>query len=411
MSFSERDINTIHSNTTFVNGRKYFGQFDNKVTSNPTTERILGNQDLKTEATIFIPVMERAEKFDLFLDSLKRSIAVSQSGLSLVILDNSVERKFQKRITNADFGSSVTEIYYHHDPRMTQSGGRNTAINNFSDGSKIIGIWDSDIYASEKTIGNLLLELTNDPALSGIAPPLGKFGGGSQEVALSIYKSIRQSRNARLKLHMPGEIGENNGVWKNDVLRTTMMRGSFFVKKDLVEKIAKCNPEGNPWLTDFVLWQNVPFFISARENNFDFGYLMRGDSVVLHDDRIDKLSVGFSLEYRTQETLKSIFMLMCRNDVFTNEDKEINKRFLEYNISAIERVTRFSHNDAVRFQRFMLEAVCLFNSSNSINDFKVETPKGFEQASEFIELLKYEPVFSRIKQIKSSNPSRAMYTV
>lgn len=411
MSFSERDINTIHSNTTFVNGRKYFGQFDSKVTSRPTTERILGNQDLKTEATIFIPVMERAEKFDLFLDSLKRSIAVSQCGLSLVILDNSIERKFLEQITNADFGSSVTEIYYHHDPRMTQSGGRNAAINNFTDGSKIIGIWDSDIYASEKTIGNLLTELTNDPALSGIAPPLGKFGGGSQEVAQSIYKNIRQSRNARLKLHMPGEIGESNGIWKNDVLRTTMMRGSFFIKKDLVQKIAKSNPVGNPWLTDFVLWQNVPFFISARENSFDFGYLMQSDTVVLHDDRVDKLSVGYSLKYRTAETLKSIFMLMYRNDVFTNEGKEINRKFLEYNISAIERVTGFNHQDAVIFQNFMLDAVNLFNSANSVNDFKVKIPNGFEQASEFIELLKYEPVFSRVKQIKSSNPSRVMYTV
>lgn len=173
MSFSERDINTIHSNTSFVNGRKYFGQFDSKVTSRPTTERILCNQDLKTEATIFIPLMERAEKFDLFLGSLKQSIAESQRALSLVILDNSIERRFQKQITNADFGSSVTEIYYHHDPRMTQSGGRNTALRNFADCSKIIGIWDSDIYASEKTVGSLLSELTNDSDLSGVAPPLG----------------------------------------------------------------------------------------------------------------------------------------------------------------------------------------------------------------------------------------------
>lgn len=210
---------------------------------------------------------------------------------------------------------------------------------------------------------------------------------------------------------MPGEIGEHNGVWKNDVLRTTMMRGSFFVKKDLVEKIANSNAENNPWLTDFVLWQNVPFFISARENNFDFGYLMQGDSVVLHDDRVDKLSVGYSLEYRTAETLKSIFMLMYRNDVFTDEGKEINRKFLKYNIPAIERVTGFNHNDAVRFQTFMLDAVSRFNSTNSVNDFNVEIPDGFERASEFIELLKYEPVFSRLKQIKSNNPSRVMYTV
>ena len=81
------------------------------------------------------------------------------------------------------------------------------------------------------------------------------------------------------------------------------------------------------------------FFISAREHNFDFGYLMQGDTVVLHDDRVDKLSVGCSLKYRTSETLKSIFILMYRNNVFTNEGKEINKKFLEYNISAIERVT------------------------------------------------------------------------
>lgn len=379
MSFSERDINAIHSNTTFVNGKKYFGEHDNKVTSKPTTERFVNNQDLRTDATIFIPVMERIEKLDLFLKSLKQSIDVSKRSISLVILDNSIERKQSQEIKNADFGSSVTEIYYHHDPRMSQSGGRNFAFNYLSANSGIIGIWDADIYASENTVNNLIEALMDDPVLSGIAPPLGKYGGGSQELALSIYKNLNSNKNTRLKLHMPGKIGEENGVWRDDVLRTTMMRGSFF--------------------------------ISARELGFDFGYLMQGDIVVLHDDRVDPLSVGYSLEYRTSETLKSIFMLMYRNDVFLKSGRETNRKFLDYNISAIERVTGLDNVKSVRFQDFMLNVATSFDLAKSPSEFEVDVPKEFEEMASFIELLKHEQVFNRIKKIKSNDSSRPLYTV
>lgn len=411
MSFSERDLNTIHSNTTFVDGRKYFGQYDHKVTSRPTTEWILKNQEQKAEASIFIPIMERVEKLDIFLMSLKQSIDHSQFGVSLVILDNSIERKFLQKIKDADLGASVTGIYYHHDPRMTQSGGRNIAFNILGNNSEIIGVWDADIYASKNTVANLLNTLINDSMLSGIAPPLGKFSGGLQEIALSVYKNIDNNKNSRLKLHMPGNIGEENGVWKGKILRTTMMRGSFFVKRNLIEDISNNNPEGKPWLTDFVLWQNVPFFISAKELNFDFGYLMQGDTVVLHDDRVDELSVGYSLEYRTSETLKSIFMLMYRNDVFKRNGSIINHKFLEYNVSAIMRVTGFDRGKSIRFQNFMLDIANIFDSANTVSQFKINVPEEFVVASEFIELLKYEPVFSRVKKIKSNNPSRPVYTI
>lgn len=45
MSFSEREINTIHANTSFIDGQKYFGKFDGLVTARPTTERLIGNHN------------------------------------------------------------------------------------------------------------------------------------------------------------------------------------------------------------------------------------------------------------------------------------------------------------------------------------------------------------------------------
>lgn len=128
MSFSEREINTIHASTSFVDGRKYFGEFDNLVTAKPTIERVIGNQDLKVNATILVPIMERLEKLAMFLSLLKESLDQSQQRVSLTFLDNSIERKLWQLIKDADFGSSVTEILYFHDPRMTQSGRRNTAV-------------------------------------------------------------------------------------------------------------------------------------------------------------------------------------------------------------------------------------------------------------------------------------------
>jgi hypothetical protein len=412
MSLSEREINLIHSKTTFVNGTKDFGEFDSLVTSTPISERFLGNQDLRSEATIIIPVMERAEKLGIFLNALRDSLDTAQIPVTLAVMDNSIERRMQTLISNADFGSSVTQIIYHHDPRMSQTSGRNFAYEKFGTESALVGVWDSDIYSSKGTVGNIVNTLQADPNLSGLAPPMAGYKGGNLDLVKQIYRNLTTNRAARMKLHMPGPIGEENGVWKGDILRTTMMRGSFMVKREMLEKIKLQNPDSKPWLEDFVLWQNVPFFISAREENFDFGYLMDQEAVVLHDDRVDELSVGYKLPYRNQETLKSLLMLMLRNEVFTDEGREINKNFLEYNLASIQRVTGLDENSSVRLQETMLRLAASFNKAETPSDWKMDIPEEFKDILDnLVQTLNYQPVFERVKSIKSSNPSRPMYTI
>lgn len=51
MSLSERQIETIHANTTFIEGKKYFGDFDRYVSETPTTEIFFGNSKFRVKSS------------------------------------------------------------------------------------------------------------------------------------------------------------------------------------------------------------------------------------------------------------------------------------------------------------------------------------------------------------------------
>jgi len=419
MSLRENEIALIHSKTTFQGGKKHFGDLDGYVSKGQIDEKL--KSSLSTpDTTVLVPVMERGAKFNLFIDTLAESIGNSNLGASVVIIDNSLEPGLLRSLREGLYAEALSvfgNVYYHHDPRATQSSGRNVAYKTFDDDAWSYGVWDSDIYSSKRTVSLVVDRLKHNIDLSGLAPPMGKYNGGNLIKARNVYKDMDGSKSVRLKLHMPGEIGEENGVWDGDVMGTTMMRGAFFVKRDMLEQIAEHNPDGNPWLEDFVLWQNVPFFIAARELNLDFGYLMNGASVVLHDDRVDNLSVGYSMPYRRIETLRSILMLMSRNEITQTNTSQ--SRFLEYTTPSITRVTGYKKEETVFFRDVLIgvaKIICESDNSEAfLEQFEFFCSSLKEPHStlirDVVKTLSEPTVFERVKKIKSLDLSRTIYSV
>ncbi|QQG47327.1 MAG: hypothetical protein HY044_04350 [Candidatus Woesebacteria bacterium] len=421
MSFLESEIALIHSNTSVHEGRKTFGQFDSLIPNYTNTE-LFPVTDERTQTAIIIPVMEREGKLNVFFERLTRAVVASGIPTSLVVMDNSLTdkmiREFEERSQRLK-GTPVTSILYHHDARMTQTTLRNHAVTNFLPSeSENVGLWDSDIYSSVQTLQKLM-QTWGLSSVNGIAPPLVGYKAGEIDEILKQYEKIRVDPEIRKRTHMPGAIGEENGVWAGDILRTTMMRGAFLVKKDFLQKIARENPNNSPWLEDFVVWQNVPFFLAAREIGLDFGYVMTSDAIVAHDDNIDELSVGYSLPYRRSETLKSLVMLMHRNKIYSPESRDINSRFLRFNLDAISRICGFDKNQAGEFQEILVEVANMINNSNDSGEFndKWQTRKvsiksdylGF--ADEVVNKLAQDEVFQRVKSLHSSDLTHAMYSI
>lgn len=422
MSLSERQIGLIHGETEVHEGRKYFGEFDRQVGQETKTEIFELCALTSPRLSIIMPVMERRARFRRTFDRLTSSLTEAELVTTLIIMDNSLlDNTIQDVKESLDQlrGTPVIRVIYHHDPRMIQSTCRNRAYREFIGNSELIGVWDSDIYCSKETLREVMGLWDTASHMCGIAPPMGSYTKGNLEVEFGLYRNVRENPLLRIKLHMPGGIGEENGIWNGNILRTTMMRGAFFVKKSLVDMIARHNNDGDPWLKDFVVWQNVPFFLSARELGGDFGYAMSGKAMVLHDDRKDRFSVTQSASYAQLETLKSLSMLMVRNQVYSPRGKAINTRFLRYNIPAISRVTTFNEHLAQSTQEALLLISGLFAESSCpesfVGEWKERAPIFPEEVSfvisEVVDKLSEKNTFNRVKKLTSFNPKKPIYTI
>ena len=422
MNYSENQIIQIHSKTTFSNGKKGFGEYDYLVPATGFTEQFVF-QNTPAKLSILLPAMERVEKFKHTLESLFISIEEAQVDTCIVVLDNSISSNLYTTLLLMMKESKhlpLTRLIYHHDPRMIQSTGRNFALSHLIEPSETLGIWDTDIYCSKYCIDGLFREWRNHPEMKGLAPPLARNKSALGAKNNGQLKDLRGKRASRLKLHMPGEIGEENGIWRGDVLRTTMMRGAYFIRRQMCSDIAEYNPERRPCLRDFAVWQNVPFFLSARELNLDFGYVMQDNLIVFHDeDNTDFLSVSSSLPYRIFETLKSMVLLIYRNRLYNPDLKAQNKRFFNYNLMAIANLFKDENIEPDKIQSLLVEIARLINDVDSgkglvlaWNDIKKNYFKHIDYLGEsIVTLLSSDDIFLRIKEIRAIDLSRPMYTV
>ncbi len=365
----------------------------------------------KPEVTVVISTMERIDKFKVTLSRLVAATRELKLLTRVVIMDNSLS-PLSINLIPFVVPENLEGIVHHHDARMIQSTARNFATSSLSDQSPNLIFSDGDIYCSRKTLCNLHRGLIAHPRIKGIAPLMKGYVGGDVDSVLNQPVNLPES-------HMPGVIGEK--IWKKegDIMRATMMRGFFWVKREMVDSVAKSNFEPTPWLQDYVVWQNVPFCIAARELGLDFAYLINGLAVVAHDDRVDNLSVGFKMPYRETETLKSLVMLMYRNSVYKTQGRSVNPRFLEYNLGAIARVANVDTNEAMEIQERLLRISELIELSASRDDFKdkymsITNTISMKDRGLFEKIVEYictGDAFNRIKNNLSTKPLRMIYSI
>lgn len=413
-NLTEAEKSTLYRNMQVINGVKYFGQLDHAVSNDEkTTEKTItpGKPDL----SVVIAVMDRPERLIETIGRISASVSNAKRPTEIVVVDNSLDDNIYQKLMDVNNNGLFTsdtliKFIYHYDPRLIIPTAWNTGTQKLSTNSKYIAIWDSDIYCAPHTFGNLLNTLDSTSDLAGIAPPLGSYQTGLIDESIDYYKDIEGDDKKRQGLHMPGAIGETIGKKRDpNILRTGLMRGAYIVRRSLVDQISADMPENDAWSRDFVCWQNVPFFLQAREAGNDFGYLMSGDNIVLHDDRVDSVSLGFRLPLRTTETLKDICQIMVRNQVFTTTNKEVHARFLQFNLSEIMRVTDLDNEKAVAIQQKLLDLAQAF-SEDSVKSF-IEDNKADDTITKVASKLQHPDVKKRVKQLHSLAPERPIYSI
>lgn len=418
LELNQENIRQIHYQTRFVDGRKYFGSFDGFVeTSSKVTQHTFNPG--KPEISIVLVTMDRPQKFRRTIDSLVNAASKVDHAVRLIVMDSSIKPEEVPKQT-AYIPPSIESIIYYHDARMTQSIARNKAVLEVSGDSNNIAIWDGDIYSSENTLLVLSDTLDKNKDICAVAPVMIGTYNDNYQLDIALYSDINTNAIKRRKTHMPGEIGEDIWIKEGDFMRSTMMRGAFMLRKQAIEEIALLNPDHSPWLKDFVVWQNVPFFLSFRELGLDMGYLLDSKAIVAHDDRIDSLSVGTSLPWRSNETLKSLTILMSRNALYNPDNRKRNfDRFLSYNIPVIERVLGTDYEKAMEVQDIIINIAKIFSESKNANEFindakytlaKVDT-KLQEKLNWVINELSNENTYHRVKKILSFDISRRIYSV
>lgn len=414
-------VEQIHNQTEIVDGRKMFGDFDWLVETDTITSEFVLNSG-KPKLAIVISTMDRDQRLKETLRRLIDSVDFLGMATRIVIMDNSIKPMWEAEVQELcknNATEAVEAFVYHHDPRMILSTARNEAIRNLIGEAGDIVLWDNDIYCCRETLDGLKKALDLYPSMVGIAPVMAGYNGGKIDEAVKEYSNVSQSSNLRQRTHMPGVIGEQIWVRNGNVMRATMMRGAFWVKRGLVDAIAAGNPEREPWLPDFIVWQNVPFFVAAREFGYDFGYILDERTVVVHDDRVDNVSVGFKLPFCGPETMKALVMMMVRNQVFTDEGKFSNPRFIEYNLSAISRVAAVEREDAIIIQHGLLNIARSIYENNTPGDFRrsyFELRQDFpaearDLCDKMVGSICAGKAYSRIKQLTSPKSSRMIYSV
>lgn len=414
-------IKRIHHSAILVDGKKFFGEYDALVETGSNTSLHTFNPG-KVDKVILIAAMERPERLKETVARILSSVKDSKVSTRILVMDNSIRPSLKDDVfdwVTSGANTAIESVVYYHNPRMTQATGRNIAFRNLIDDAQDIVLWDGDIYCGTDCLGKLNDIQKQKPNLSAIAPALVGYISGNIDERISEFSDIETNSNTRGKTYMPGKIGEQIWVREGKLMRATMMRGAFSVKRSLVEAVAASNSTKDPWLQDFVSLNNVAFFIAARELGYDFAYLLDPSAIVAHDDNVDEYSVGFRLPMRERQTLMEITALMVRNRVFTETGRQTNPRFLKFNLSEISRSTEVNEETASIIQEYLLKFAAFIDKSKDKNELNLEyremrptIPHTILKALDgVITRICLDNSLLRIKALKSIKPSRMMYSV
>ncbi len=416
---TETQRQMIFQEMQVINGRKHFGTYDHLIVAGDQTQVFCWNTGAPT-LSLILPVMDRPQRFLTTLTRLIVALEYAQCTSEILVMDNSLEPGLLSLLVNAlaNFrGDALGSVLYHHDPRLTFSTARNRATQELSGSSALVASWDSDIYCQETTIARLLEAWESVPFFSGIAPPLGGYRGEDLAASFLRYTTLQMDASLRRRLRMPGEIAEERGIWHGSVLETAIMRGAFIVKRTLVEQVAARMPAQEPWSRDAVLWSNVPFFLMASELGAQWGYLMRGEAIVLHDDQEDAVAMGTAYPERSVETLKTMMLLCYRNHLEMPEAQRLNRDFLAFNLDTITRVLGCDQQVATRLQQMLLTlagclrhavdpAALVTNSQKVLHAYPQEINR---IGMRIIRKLEHKEVFQRVKSLHSLDVKHPIY--
>ena len=405
-------VQEIHNQENVVNGRKKFGIFDSLISKKPILNRETIGQG-KVDLSIVIPVMDRPDKFALSSKRLIESAKKAGVSTEIIVMDNSLVpiRSYVTETMPEQIDGPLKKIHYYWDPRIIQSTERNIAVGQFASGS-IIGIWDCDIYASPGVIGEIMKSFTLRPDIDALSPILGNHQGADVEKSFEQYSGISQSNLSTFNLIRPGPFQIKNNPRENVLLKAAKLRSNFFVRTSILGSIAQGNPTFEPWLIDFVTWQNGPFFASLAELGKSAAYVINDNAISVHDNNGDGLSItnGMNINYyKNVQTLKSHILMMKRNQLYKQENKDLNKDYLNSILKTVKFAADFVGVKSDTIFKLMFDVAKIIDKTPTPEDFTkaVSEELTFENEKQksimllIIGNLSHPEVFTRIKRLRS----------
>ena len=98
----------------------------------------------------------------------------------------------------------------------------------------------------------------------------------------------------------------------------------------------------------FEVWQNVPFFLTLKELDLRFGYLLESESICLHDERYHQDTLSTRRPDWNAQVVKSIILLFYRNELWEERQQSLNRRFIETMAEVLAAHVVIRAEDALR---------------------------------------------------------------
>lgn len=368
----------------------------------------MGLSSRNATLSIIVTAYHRYERFFLMMACLLGAVRKAAVNTEIIIIDNSRDSRLRHALRRfLSFQSTLVTILYHHDPDLIQSTARNLGLKLSYGNSSYIMILDSDIYLAERTLRLCLDFLASHPSVSGVAAPLLGYFGGSHRIARQTVGDIGRDGD-QSRLLMPCAYYLKHGHWHDkSFLETLMLRGMYILRREVFSALGtNCEP----WLVDFVLWQNVPFFMSLRETGKIFGYLVKSEVLCLHDERESSYTIRHSLAAFKAETVKAIVLLIYRNRLWERSRRGVNERFLSRMKFVVEQMHPAESQRVlgVCFEIARILQQCGFqNGKRELRNLLAKSRS--ELLEQVIERLTYSAhCWRRMKCISSLNPAVPM---
>lgn len=333
----------------------------------------------QANCTIIILSYKRLERFFICFNCLVSAIRNSTYAVDVIIMDNSNDgsllaplQRMCSRLT------IIRKLVYSHHPSDNQSVLRNKALEFIESNCEYVAFLDSDIYLEKKTLSFCIKYLDISINIAAIAPPLISYFGGKHNNARKNHENIVMPSKIDLELNKP----------VNGFLPSLMLRGMFIIRNSCLKQYFK----NKAWIESFEIWQNVPFFLTLKENGQLFGYLVQNTFGALHDERPNKYSIKSKMADWSVQTIKSIILLFLRNQLWRKKQQKLNKRFI-YTMQSVlhEHINDISSHGAIQ--------VCL-KIAKAISKDKAEAYKEFKE----IEVeVKEKSILDVIKVLRNEN--------